>query len=146
MSGKALSAVQTGAEAPEINFHIGKRLKLLRVTHGESQETLGRSLGLTFQQVQKYERGTNKLSADKLWRIAQRYGVEVEFFFEGIEAQIPHAAAQAAPASSDAAHDRLRLEIGREARDVSPAVLRSVLNVMRAVASRVSEPAVSADD
>ncbi len=112
-------------EARAINRFIGKRIKAVRVSQGHSQEALGRVLGLTFQQVQKYERGSNKISADKLWRLATHYHVELAYFFQDIPTGEPAGDAGREP------HERLRLEIGREAQRVSPKLLRAVLNVMR---------------
>lgn len=119
--------------ARAVNECVGKRIKAIRVTNGHSQETLGKVLGLTFQQVQKYERGSNKISADKLWRVAQYYHVDLEYFFQDIDPAMLHSAGGIEPAKRERVpHERLRLEIGREARRLPPRVLRAVLNVMRA--------------
>jgi transcriptional regulator with XRE-family HTH domain len=69
-----------------IDVHVGQRIRMQRRTVGMSQEALASALNLTFQQVQKYERGTNRVSASKLYRAAQILGVPVGFFFEGLEA------------------------------------------------------------
>lgn len=142
MIGKPQVSEQIDDVARAVNEAVGKRIKMIRVTNGHSQETLGRVLGLTFQQVQKYERGSNKISADKLWRVAQHYHVELEYFFQDLEGG---AAQSSAPAESGkqgrAPHERLRLEIGREARRLSPRILRAVLNVMRAASGAPADPA-----
>ncbi|MCB8821667.1 helix-turn-helix domain-containing protein [Microvirga rosea] len=67
-----------------IDKHIGNRVRLRRITVGMSQEKLGDALGLTFQQVQKYEKGTNRIGASRLLAIGQILGVGIEFFFEGL--------------------------------------------------------------
>ncbi len=67
-----------------VDVHVGSRVKFRRVVQGMSQEQLGSSLGLTFQQVQKYEKGTNRISASRLWDIGDALGVKVSFFFEGL--------------------------------------------------------------
>jgi transcriptional regulator with XRE-family HTH domain len=70
-----------------IDRHVGSKVRLRRMLIGMSQEKLGEALGLTFQQVQKYEKGTNRIGASRLQQIAQILNVPVEFFFE----DAPHA-------------------------------------------------------
>lgn len=65
-----------------INQHIGNRLRLLRKKEKMSQKTLGSLLNLTFQQIQKYEKGTTSLNIDKLCKICQIFNVPLNFFFE----------------------------------------------------------------
>ena len=116
-----------------IDKHVGSRVRMRRMMLSMSQEKLGDALGLTFQQVQKYERGSNKISADKLWRVAQHYHVELEYFFQDIEPGLMQSTGPIEPGKQGRApHGRLRLAIGREARRLSPRILRAVLNVMRA--------------
>lgn len=67
-----------------IDVHVGRRVRLRRKQRGLSQGSLAEALGLTFQQVQKYERGTNRVSASKLYGIATVLGVPVGFFYEGL--------------------------------------------------------------
>jgi transcriptional regulator with XRE-family HTH domain len=64
---------------------IAKRLRALRLHRGLSQYELGSVLGVTFQQVQKYERGTNRITAGRLYRIAEVLDVPITFFFAGLE-------------------------------------------------------------
>jgi transcriptional regulator with XRE-family HTH domain len=66
-----------------IDKHVGSRVRMRRIMLGMSQEKLGDALGLTFQQVQKYEKGTNRIGASRLQQIAQILQVPVSFFFEG---------------------------------------------------------------
>lgn len=68
----------------ELDAHIGARVRLRRMTLGMSQEHLGKSIGLTFQQIQKYEKGLNRIGAGRLYRIAMVLTVPVEYFFEGL--------------------------------------------------------------
>ena len=63
--------------------HVGSRVRMRRMMLGMSQEKLGDALGLTFQQVQKYEKGTNRIGASRLQQIAHFLQVPVSFFFEG---------------------------------------------------------------
>jgi len=67
-----------------LDKHVGSRLRMRRMMLGISQEKLGKEPGLTFQQVQKYEKGVNRLGASRLQQISQILQVPVEFFFEGI--------------------------------------------------------------
>ncbi|MEI9803292.1 MAG: helix-turn-helix domain-containing protein [Pseudolabrys sp.] len=66
-----------------IDKHVGSRVRMRRMMMSMSQEKLGDALGLTFQQVQKYEKGTNRIGASRLQHIAQILQVPVSFFFEG---------------------------------------------------------------
>lgn len=66
-----------------IDIHVGTRVRLRRKFLGLSQETLAAAIGLTFQQVQKYERGSNRISASKLYRIARVLKAPMTYFFDG---------------------------------------------------------------
>ena len=66
-----------------IDRHVGDRVRMRRKMQGMSQEKLGNALGLTFQQVQKYEKGTNRIGAGRLQHIASIQQVPISFFFEG---------------------------------------------------------------
>ena len=65
-----------------VDVHVGKRIRLRRTLLGMSQEQLGNALNITFQQVQKYERGANRVSASRLWDISQIIDVPISYFFE----------------------------------------------------------------
>ena len=67
-----------------IDKHVGSRIRLRRQLLKISQERLGDELGVTFQQVQKYERGANRVGASRLYRLSQVLDVPVQFFFEGL--------------------------------------------------------------
>ena len=66
-----------------IDIHVGSRLRMCRLMLNPSQEKLGRALGITFQQVQKYEKGVNRMGSSRLHQAADILGVTVPFFFEG---------------------------------------------------------------
>ncbi len=68
----------------QIDKHIGNRVRARRIMLGMSQEKLADALGLTFQQVQKYEKGVNRIGASRLLHIAGILDVSIEFFFEGL--------------------------------------------------------------
>lgn len=84
--------------ASEIDVHVGMRMRRRREALGISQGRLGRNLGLTFSQIQKYEKGTNRIGAGRLYQIATFLGVAPGYFFEGLEE--PEAAAPASGGSS----------------------------------------------
>lgn len=76
-----------------IDVHVGSRVRMRRMLIGMSQEKLGEQLGLTFQQVQKYEKGSNRVSASRLFQMGRILGVAVQYFFE----ELPLASASALP-------------------------------------------------
>ncbi|MEM8776873.1 MAG: helix-turn-helix transcriptional regulator [Pseudomonadota bacterium] len=69
----------------EIDRHVGARLRFMRKVNGLSQENLANSVGLTFQQIQKYEQGNNRISASKLWQFCNILGVAPNDFFDGLD-------------------------------------------------------------
>jgi len=81
-----------------VDIHVGSRVRLRRTLLGMSQEKLGEALGLTFQQVQKYERGVNRIGSSRLYRLSQVLDVPVSFFFD----DMPTAVDQAAPGLAEA--------------------------------------------
>ena len=82
-SAGALDSDEKGSRrANPIDIHVGSRVRFRRMLLGMSQEKLGEKLGLTFQQVQKYEKGINRIGASRLYDLAQVRGVSVQFFYE----------------------------------------------------------------
>lgn len=80
------SAYGRGTGVPDpVDIHVGTRIRTRRLLIGMNQETLARALGLTFQQVQKYEGGANRVSASRLSRIADVLGVPISYFFSDID-------------------------------------------------------------
>lgn len=73
-------------ESWSVDAHVGQRVRMRRTLLGVSQEKLGEAIGLTFQQVQKYERGSNRISAGTLYRLSQVLDVPVSFFFDCYDA------------------------------------------------------------
>jgi transcriptional regulator with XRE-family HTH domain len=72
--------------AHPVDVHVGKRIRQRRWLVGMTQQQLAESVGIKFQQIQKYETGANRVSASRLWDIAEALDVEVSFFFEGLTA------------------------------------------------------------
>src|SRR6478672_7773752 len=87
-SAAAAPTGQIAKKVPNpIDRHVGSRVRMRRMMLGMSQEKLGDALGLTFQQVQKYEKGANRIGASRLQQISQILQVPVSFFCEGGPAQ-----------------------------------------------------------
>ena len=88
ISGKFRAAKTTSAmpkkQANPIDIQVGNRVRIRRMLIGMSQEKLGDLLGLTFQQVQKYEKGVNRIGAGRLYEVARILNVPVDFFYEGV--------------------------------------------------------------
>ena len=84
MNGTVRGRLSDGAPNP-IDVHVGSQLKLRRILLGLSQERLADELGITFQQVQKYEKGLNRIGASRLWDLAQVLGVSVAYFYENLD-------------------------------------------------------------
>ncbi len=71
-------------KATDIDIHVGGRLRLRRTVLELSQVEVGDKIGVSFQQIQKYERGTNRISAGHLFMLAEKLGVQVAYFYEGL--------------------------------------------------------------
>ena len=97
-----------------VDVYVGGRVRLRRIFLGYSQEKLGLALGLTFQQIQKYERGINRISASKLYELSSLLDVSMEFFFEGAEGGI---------AQATRSHPRLATEVVGETLPEDPDVM-----------------------
>jgi transcriptional regulator with XRE-family HTH domain len=112
----------------DFNRYVGRQLKMARLHAGHSQEELGQLLGLTFQQIQKYEKGLNKISLENLWRLCHVLGVEIASF-------LPDPGDASPAAGGNRSSERLRLEIGRAVQNISSApILRNVLNIVKSLA------------
>jgi transcriptional regulator with XRE-family HTH domain len=77
----------------KVDHYVGGRVRLRRMELGMTQEMLGERLGVTFQQVQKYENGTNRISAGRLYTVARKLEVPITYFFEGIPEDMEEKAA-----------------------------------------------------
>jgi transcriptional regulator with XRE-family HTH domain len=125
--------------------HVGSRVRLRRMLLGMSQEKLGEHLGLTFQQIQKYEKGINRIGASRLFDLARVLGVPVQFFYEELPTATGDGAAGFAdrPAESYAVEflgSREGLELNKAfARITDPRVRRSIVELVRAYAGDVED-------
>lgn len=79
---------QVSANPDPVDVHVGSRVRLRRTLLGLSQEKLGAALGLTFQQVQKYERGTNRIGSSRLYQLSKILDVPVSFFFDDMPVDV----------------------------------------------------------
>jgi transcriptional regulator with XRE-family HTH domain len=122
-----------------VDIHVGARIRRRRVLLGLSQEKLAHAIGLTFQQVQKYERGTNRVSASRLYQLAKVLGVPISFFFGDMSPEVSGKArglAEAAdPFDDDLLAQRVTLELVRAYHNIPEAATRrGVYKLVKAVA------------
>ncbi|MFP7571206.1 helix-turn-helix domain-containing protein [Marivita sp. S2033] len=101
--------------AHPVDVHVGKRVRHRRWLVGMTQQQLAEKVGIKFQQIQKYETGANRVSASRLWDIADALEVPVAFFFEGIEDAQPEAttAARTEAVPADLLGDKEALDLIR---------------------------------
>lgn len=115
--------------ALEVDRHLGARLREARLQRGWSQELLADALGISFQQVQKYERAANRVAASRLWQIALALDLPVAWFFE----DLPAAPGAAPP--PELLRPRQSLELLRHYEALTPALRADLLNVVKAIAA-----------
>jgi transcriptional regulator with XRE-family HTH domain len=132
--------------AHPVDVYVGKRLRLKRTLLGLSQETLGKAIGVTFQQIQKYERGINRMGASRLHDFARALGTSVSYFFEGFseDAASSHGAYGMSEGESpafehqDPTANRETMEMMRAfGRIKSPVQRKRVLELVRAMAAEM---------
>lgn len=128
--------------ANPIDVHVGSRVKLRRTLLGMSQEKLGEQLGLTFQQIQKYEKGVNRIGASRLFELARVLNVPVQYFYE--EAPIGGTPMPASPGMTERPPEpyvpevlatRESLELNKAFARISDArVRRAIVELVRSLA------------
>jgi transcriptional regulator with XRE-family HTH domain len=128
-----------------IDIHVGSRVRLRRTLLGMSQEKLGEAIGLTFQQVQKYERGANRVGASRLYDLSRVLDVPVSYFFEEMSPGVASAAAarlgglEEAPSPTYEADPMMRretLELVRAYYRIgNPEVRRRLFDLTKAIAN-----------
>ena len=123
-----------------IDVHVGRRVRQRRKTLGVTQERLAEDLGLTFQQVQKYERGANRVSASKLYEIARSLRTGIGYFFEGLaDPSTAHEApGMAEPSTEQFVTEFLMTPEGLELAELFPRIRKSrvrrrVLDLVRSM-------------
>ncbi|ALN71270.1 MULTISPECIES: helix-turn-helix domain-containing protein [unclassified Aureimonas] len=127
-----------------VDVHVGARLRLRRTSVGMSQEKLGEHLGITFQQIQKYEKGTNRIGASRLQNISEVLSVPVAFFFDGLDNPPATVNGMQEPPKEfvhDGYNSSETLQLTRAfARIADPKVRRRVLDLVRSLGSLEDEP------
>jgi len=116
-----------------VDAHVGKQLQSGRILRGMSQTELADQLGLTFQQVQKYETGANRISAGRLWMAAKVLDVPIAHFFDGLDGNVQ--------VTADILNTRAELELVRDFEACSKDVQKSALQLCKAM----TNPPGSAD-
>jgi len=132
-------------QANPIDGQVGSRLRLRRMMIGMSQEKLGEMLGLTFQQVQKYEKGVNRIGAGRLFEIARILGVPIQYFYESVTEQLASTPGFAERDSQPvlefvSSGDGLQLSLAYM-RIKDPKVRKRVLDLVKSLAEDTSESA-----
>ena len=96
-----------------VDVHVGKRIRQRRWLTGMTQQKLAELVGIKFQQIQKYETGANRVSASRLWDIADALGVPVSFFFEGLKDEAVDGSAPMDGLPADLMADKEAMELVR---------------------------------
>jgi transcriptional regulator with XRE-family HTH domain len=110
-----------------VDAHVGKRIRHRRWMVGMTQQQLADRVGIKFQQIQKYETGMNRVSASRLWDVADALGVSIAFFFEGLaEGEVPATASQ-----GDMMADKEALELVRSYYAIPEAQRRRLFDLAR---------------
>jgi transcriptional regulator with XRE-family HTH domain len=113
--------------AQDIDRHIGARLRQRRVMNGFTQQQMADLIGVTYQQAHKYESGVNRIAAGRLYVIAQVLGVEIGYFFEGLEG---------APRSEPSPQQRVFLDLARNFRNIrTPRHQEAICSLARILAN-----------
>jgi transcriptional regulator with XRE-family HTH domain len=99
--------------AHKVDTHVGKRIRQRRWLKGMTQQGLADLVGIKFQQIQKYETGANRVSASRLWDIADALDVQVAFFFEGLKSAEDEVSAEGAAAPTDLMGDKEAMDLVR---------------------------------
>jgi len=127
-----------------IDVHVGNRVRMRRMLVGMSQEKLGEALGLTFQQVQKYEKGANRVSASRLYQMSSTLGVPIQFFFDDmpVSTQTGQTDGMAESGSAGMLMDFLNssegFQLGRAFSSiVDPVIRRRILDLVKSLAKPV---------
>lgn len=129
---KASERPPLGTPRP-VDVHVGARLRQRRTLLGMSQEKLGEAVALTFQQIQKYERGANRIGASRLYQLGQVLDVSVSYFFEEMPGEVQKTRGDYASKSNSAALESVQVS--------DPMARRETLELVRAY-YRIEDPKV----
>lgn len=135
-SGNNHDGERNARRANPIDVHVGSRVRLRRMLLGMSQEKLGEQLGLTFQQIQKYEKGVNRIGASRLFEMARVLGVQVQFFYDELSGPASGMLDPGENYVPEVLATREGLELNKAfARISDPRVRRSIVELVRSLAS-----------
>lgn len=124
-------------DANYVDAHVGSRIRLRRQMIGMSQEKLGEILGITFQQVQKYEKGSNRVSASRMHHMSKALGVTIQYFFDDLPENNPSGFSETAPETSlmQALNSLEGVQLMKAFSDAgTPAKRKLIASVVRAIA------------
>ena len=142
MSGDTGGPAERGGKEQKpspIDVHVGMRIRLRRTLMGMSQERLGEALGLTFQQVQKYERGVNRVGASRLFDLSRVLDVPIAFFFDDMPE--PMASAYGNTGAGVAGRRAIGFADTQDAFGEDPAARRETQELVR-IFGRITDPAM----
>lgn len=123
-----------------VDIHVGQRVRARRKMLGLSQTQLGQNLGVTFQQIQKYERGTNRIGSSRLFKMSVFLDVPVSYFFEGAETKLPGFNDPSSELGDNAfEREETRELIDAYYRIADPRVRKKVMGLARLMATGVDE-------
>lgn len=123
----SLEALKDKRTQREVSRNIGARIRARRAIAGISQTELGEAMGLTFQQIQKYERGSNRISAPRLYQMARVLNVSLAWFFEDLDSSQPSGLTQTTAC----------IQVSRLVQSVEPETQRQILAIVRRVVTVV---------
>jgi transcriptional regulator with XRE-family HTH domain len=128
--------------ANAVDEHLGKRVKARRLVLDISQERLADLVGVTFQQIQKYENGVNRIAASRLWEMAKALSVPVSYFFEGIPLDRPAGVAEDGP--EELVYDMMATPEGQRLLQIfgaikNPKLRRRVVELVRVMAEEEAD-------
>lgn len=119
-----------GTATRRIDQHVGERIRLRRTEMGQTQEQLAAALEVSYQQIQKYETGANRISAGRIFEIARKLGVDVNYFFHGLELGDP----PAPPPLEHGGRQRSTIELVRKfARINDPNVRAAIAGLVKTI-------------
>ena len=149
MQDEGPTMIENKKKPNPVDTHVGSRVRLRRTMLGMSQEKLGEALGITFQQIQKYEKGSNRIGASRLQRITEVLNVPVSFFFEDVPGSTTSGpSGLSEPAGPDYVVDFLStsegLQLNRAFVKISdPKVRRRIIDLVRSLGDSPDTEAAS---
>ena len=126
-----MSRARMGDEPNPVDVHVGARVRMYRALRGMSQEGLADAIGITFQQVQKYETGHNRISASRLWDISQVLQTPIELFYQDMADEVSAASPRHLLKSDGAVNSDFSVEQTTKLVDGDPLNRRETLSLIR---------------